>query len=186
MVGFWSSHRKAAFARYLFCFLSVSHLKVASSARTPWFTSSQQPLPAEERLFHVTPENYASVAAVLASPQREIILTALSFTHKGQAHEQEQLDFVKNFALHLHRLGRLENTMILSYDNQTCNAMQQHAGILCFVDQAAPPVESLPGGSNLQQSALSFLLHFPACSHVAEHSWLSPSVSVSICSLLSE
>ena len=147
MLQLWSSHRKAAFARSLLCALSLQQLarSACASPGSSWFSSSQQVAPSEDRLFYVTPENYASVAALLATPQREIILTALSFTHKGQEHIQEQLDFTKNFALHLHRLGRLENTLILSYDNATCRIMQKYAGILCFVDHAGPPVESLPG-----------------------------------------
>ncbi|KAK9862552.1 hypothetical protein WJX84_007499, partial [Apatococcus fuscideae] len=148
MAKLCSPHRKEAFARCLLSALSLQQLAWAACSRTPWFpssASSRLPDPAENSLFYLTPENYSSAATLLATPHKEIILTALSFTHKGEQHIQQQLDFVKNFALHLHRLGLLEHTLILSYDNETCRVMQQHAGILCFVDRTAPPPEDLPG-----------------------------------------
>ena len=148
MAKLCAPHRKEAFARCLLCALSLQQVAWAACSRTPWLPSSasgQLPVPSENSLFYLTPANYSSVAALLATPRKEIILTALSFTHKGEQHVQQQLDFVKNFALHLHRLGLLENTLILSYDNETCRIMQQHAGILCFVDRTAPPPEDLPG-----------------------------------------
>ena len=108
MAKLCAPHRKEAFARCLLCALSLQQVAWAACSRTPWLPSSasgQLSVPSESSLFYLTPENYSSVAALLATPRKEIILTALSFTHKGEQHVQQQLDFVKNFALHLHRLG---------------------------------------------------------------------------------
>lgn len=95
-------------------------------------------------LYFLDRQNYAQIASALASSRREIILTTLSFLHEGADHTTDQLDLMKNFAYYLHDISRLQNTLIVSYDPATCKALHS-AGILCFMDEAAPHPETLPG-----------------------------------------
>lgn len=95
-------------------------------------------------LYFVDRQNYAQIASVLASTRKDILLTTLSFHHQGADHTADQLDLMKNFAYHLHDISRLQNTLIVSYDQATCKALHS-AGILCFIDEAAPHPETLPG-----------------------------------------
>ncbi|KAK9826644.1 hypothetical protein WJX74_007660 [Apatococcus lobatus] len=95
-------------------------------------------------LCFVDRQNYAEVASALASPRKEIILTTASFQHEGADHSTDQLDLIKNYATYLHDVSRLQNTFIVSYDQATCKALHS-VGILCFMDEAAPHPDVLPG-----------------------------------------
>ena len=95
-------------------------------------------------LYFVDRQNYAQVASSLTSPQQDIVLTTLSFQHQGADHSGDQLELIKNFACYLKDISRLHNTFILSYDQATCRALHS-AGILCFMDEAAPHPDTLPG-----------------------------------------
>ena len=95
-------------------------------------------------LFFVDRQIYAQVASALTSPHQDIVLTTLSFQHQGADHSGDQLELIKNFACYLHDISRLHNTFILSYDQATCRALHS-AGILCFLDEAAPHPDTLPG-----------------------------------------
>ncbi len=73
----------------------------------------------------------------------QIILTTLSFTHQ-ESFNFDQLNYSKNFAYYLHKLGRLQNLLVLSYDEETCLYMLR-AGLLCWVDRTAPQPSDLKG-----------------------------------------
>ena len=90
-------------------------------------------------------KNYGRFASVIASNNNEIILSTLSFQHDQSDHTKEQLmDMFKNFAYHLHRCGRLQNSLILSYEPLTCRELLS-SGIPCLLDRAAPSPDDLPG-----------------------------------------
>ncbi len=99
-------------------------------------------------LYYVDRQNYAEIALSIASSHKEIILTTLSFQHEGGNHSVDQLAIIKNFAFTLNQVKRLQNTFILSYDHATCRAVIS-AGVLCFVDEAAPQPDTLPGAALL-------------------------------------
>ena len=99
----------------------------------------------ESSLYFVDRKNYAQVASAIASSDKEIILSTISLQHAQSLHSNEQLlDMFRNFAHYLHKCGRLENSIMISYDAATCQALLS-SGILCFVDRAAPRPRSLPG-----------------------------------------
>lgn len=97
----------------------------------------------------VDEKSYTLVASAIASVDKEIILSTFSFKHQFQHEFQilqssEQMDMLKNFAYHLRRCGRLQNSMLLSYDLPTCQTLLS-SGIPCILDRAAPRPEDLPG-----------------------------------------
>ena len=98
----------------------------------------------ESGLHYINRENYAQVAAVIASDQREVVLTTISFHHDSKDGTTAQLDMMKNFAFFLHQSGRLQNTFIFSYDQTACRALLD-VGILCFMDEAAPRPSEMQG-----------------------------------------
>ena len=75
----------------------------------------------------------------------QIILTTLSFTHQ-ERFNFDQLNYSKNFAYYLNKVGRLQNLLVLSYDEETCLYMLR-AGLLCWVDQTSPQPSDLKGES---------------------------------------
>ena len=111
----------------------------------------------EDGLYYIDRDNYAQIVSAIASPAKEIILTTLSFQHEGSDHSEDQLELMKNFAFHLHQNHRLQNAFIVSYDHKTCQ-MLLTAGIICFMDHAAPPPATLPGETKL----LRLLILIPA------------------------
>ena len=88
-------------------------------------------------------DNYGQVAATLASAGGRIILTTISFVGLNDTQLQEQIDTTKNFALHLQEVGRLDNTLILSQDLETCQRLDEVA-LPCFIDRASPTADRLP------------------------------------------
>ncbi|KAK9826541.1 hypothetical protein WJX74_001525 [Apatococcus lobatus] len=99
-------------------------------------------IPKDELLF-LEPHNFARVIESLATSQGQIILTTLSFTHQ-ERFNFDQLNYSKNFAYHLNKVGRLQNLLVLSYDEETCLYMLR-AGLLCWVDRTAPQPSDLKG-----------------------------------------
>ncbi|KAK9862816.1 hypothetical protein WJX84_001287 [Apatococcus fuscideae] len=97
----------------------------------------------QEELLLLEPHNFAGVLESLATPQHQIILTTLSFTHQ-ESFNFDQLNYSKNFAFHLNKVGRLRNLLVLSYDAETCLYMLR-AGLLCWVDRTAPQPSDLKG-----------------------------------------
>lgn len=73
----------------------------------------------------------------------QIILTTLSFTHQ-ERFNFDQLNYSKNFAYYLNKVGRLQNLLVLSYDEETCLYMLR-AGLLCWVDRTSPQPSDLKG-----------------------------------------
>ena len=133
----------AAWLAVLATLLSLTPSAVPALLETDFTEMSSFPR-LQSGLYFVDRQNYAQIASALASTRKEIFLTTLSFRHEGADHSADQLDLMKNFAYYLHDISRLQNTFIVSYDEATCKALHS-AGILCFMDEAAPHPETLPG-----------------------------------------
>ncbi|KAK9825710.1 hypothetical protein WJX74_000564 [Apatococcus lobatus] len=95
-------------------------------------------------LYLISNENYAQIAAAVGSDQKEIVMTTISFHHDHTDGSRDQLDMMKNLVYFLHQSDRLQNTLIVSYDKDACQALHD-VGILCFMDQAAPQPSELSG-----------------------------------------
>lgn len=96
-----------------------------------------------QRPCHLNAENYAKVAARVASSEGQIVLTTLSFASLSGPRLQDHIEMTQNFAMHLQEVGRLENTLILSQDFGTCEALEA-TGVPCLIDRASPSPASLP------------------------------------------
>ena len=125
-------------------FTSLWWTVVLEAARLPEKTGLTHFPRLEDGLYHIDRSNYAEISGAIASSSKEIILTTISFQHEGKNQSQDQLALISNFAFFLHQSNRLQNTLILSYDDTTCRAVLA-AGILCFLDEAAPQPDTLPG-----------------------------------------
>ena len=103
------------------------------------------PLPAlgREQMLYLTPTNYELMANLIGSEEHLIILTTLDLNYHGEEHSGDQLAHMRNFAYHLNSIGRLRNTLIVSYTEATCRLLLS-VGIPCFVDRIAPKTEELP------------------------------------------
>lgn len=112
-----------------------------------------------DEYIHLTPSNYGSIVKRIAADERRLILTTLSISYRGQNNSENQLDHMRNFAYHLHKLNRLENTLIISYETETCATLLSES-IPCFVDQVATRPDELP--SRLQEETAHFLKYWHA------------------------
>ncbi|KAK9816801.1 hypothetical protein WJX72_005258 [[Myrmecia] bisecta] len=87
----------------------------------------------------LTPANHKAVLELVATPAREIIFTTFLMDEA-----MAQLQFNKNFLSSLHGVGRMVNTMLISYDVDSC-AQMELAGVPCWLDRVAPQPHTLPG-----------------------------------------
>ncbi|KAK9867444.1 hypothetical protein WJX84_009158 [Apatococcus fuscideae] len=67
----------------------------------------------------VTRTNYELMANLIGSEERLIILTTLDLNYHGEDRSDPQLAHMRNFAYHLNSIGRLRNTLIVSYTKAT-------------------------------------------------------------------
>ncbi|KAK9867433.1 hypothetical protein WJX84_001399 [Apatococcus fuscideae] len=102
-----------------------------------------QHLHSPEQLLYLTQTNYELIANLIGSEERLIILTTLELRYRGEEHSGDQLAHMRNFAYHLNSIGRLRNTLTVSYTEATCRLLLS-VGIPCFVDRIAPKTEELP------------------------------------------
>ena len=132
--------------------LSTSIRSNGAVAWRVWGGAAKPTPPAADAqpLLQLTPSNYAAVAAKVASPQRQILLTTVDISYHGRSDPARVLGYFRSFAYHLATppVARLANLLTLSYSPDTCRALVREAGIPCFVDRAAP--RDLPGAHAAQ------------------------------------
>ena len=145
----------------------------ASRGHEPWHSTAREATSkAESALFVageetlreplcLTESNYQHVADTIAGDERVIVLTTLDLSYRGKDHSDEQLLHMKNFAYHLDVVNRLQNTMTVSYTEDTCRLLLS-VSIPCFVDHISPQPEKLPG--RLQQETAHFSKYWHALS----------------------
>ncbi|KAK9834700.1 hypothetical protein WJX74_007976 [Apatococcus lobatus] len=145
----------------------VSPENQQADSRAKQLFSKENPaqfLPGEETLRNplcLTESNYQQVADTIAGDARAIILTTLDLTFQGKDHSREQLDHMKNFAYHLDRVDRLQNTMTVSYTEETCRLLLS-VSIPCFVDRLSPQPDTFP--ERLQGETAVFAKYWHALS----------------------
>lgn len=84
-----------------------------------------------------------SMAALHATGKKELMFTTYSFTHEGNFHP-DALNSVVHIWENLRRIKRLNNSIIISYDLQTCQVLWVN-GVPCFLDRYLPQPSELPG-----------------------------------------
>ena len=95
------------------------------------------------------------MANLHATDQNELLFTTYTFTHNGR-YSKEAVHMARHLWQNLNDIGRLQNTIIISYDLHSCQVLTEH-GIPCFLDRWSRQPDDLPGTNSLCSAAAKWL-----------------------------
>ena len=83
------------------------------------------------------------MANLHATDQNELLFTTYTFTH-NRKYSKEAVHMARHLWQNLREIGRLQNTILISYDLHSCQVLTEH-GIPCFLDRWSRQPDDLPG-----------------------------------------